>query len=77
MGDITSIWYMKNNYMCSLTESTTVYFKSIREHLDLAYYDTINSVLYLNNMYKNRFKKAYRNIINDFKPETVSEYLDL
>lgn len=77
MGEVTTIWFMKENYMCSLTTNTTVYFKTIKEHLELAYYDTITSTLYFNDLYKNRFIKAKRQIIKDFKPELVSEYLEL
>ena len=77
MGDVATVWYFKNNYMCSLTTNTTVYFKSIKEHLDIAYYDTITSTLYFNELYKNRFKKAKREILLDFKPDYVSEYLEL
>ena len=77
MGDVANVWYFKDNYMCSLTTNTTVYFKSIREHLDIAYYDTITSTLYFNGLYKNRFKKAKREILLDFKPDYISEYLEL
>lgn len=77
MGEVATVWYFKDNYMCSLVTETTVYFKSIKDHLDIGYYDTITSVLYFNGLYKNRFKKAKRNIIKDFKPDVVSEYLEL
>lgn len=80
MGDIlddVKVWYYKDNYKCTLETNTTVYFASIRDHLEIAFYDTITSTLYFNELYKGRFKKAKRDIIKDFKPDVVSSYFNL
>lgn len=74
MEEVT-IWYYNKNYMCTLRTNTTVYFRSLKEHLELAYYDTITSTLYFNDLYKGRFRKARRDIIKDFKPDVISSYL--
>ena len=56
MEEVT-IWYHNNNYMCTLKSNTVVYFKTIKEKLDIAYYDTITSTIYFNSLYNGRFKK--------------------
>ena len=68
-------WFMQKNYLCSITE-TTVYFVSIKEHVDLAYYDTITGVIYFNTLYDGRFRKARKQILKDFKPEVISSYME-
>ena len=70
-----SIWYYQKNYICSISD-TTVYFISIREHVDLAYYDTITGVIYFNSLYEGQFRKARRQILKDFKPEVISSYTE-
>lgn len=77
MEEEITIWYYKENYMCTLKTNTTVYFKSLKEHLDIAFYDTLTSTLYFNSLYDGRFKKARKQIIKDFKPDIISSYLDL
>lgn len=69
------IWYYQKNYMCSIND-TTVYFISIREHVDLAYYDTITGVIYFNSLYEGQFRKARKQILKDFKPEVISSYME-
>lgn len=68
------IWYKQKNYECSLKTNTTVYFRTIREHLELGYYDTIESILYFNSLYSKSFRKARRQIIKDFIPDSIIEY---
>lgn len=80
MGDIideVKVWYYKENYKCTLETNTTVYFASLRDNLEIAFYDTLSSTLYFNDEYKGRFKKAKQQILLDFKPNTVSSYLNL
>ena len=77
MKDGGIVWYYNKKYLCSLKTETTVFFKTLKDHLDIAYYDTINSILYFNDLYKGRFKKVKRQIIKDIKPEVVSDYLEL
>lgn len=80
MGEFTGevkVYYMKENYKCTLETNTTVYFISLKDNLEIAYYDTITSTLYFNDLYKDRFKKAKRQIIKDFKPDTISSYFNL
>lgn len=72
-----TVWYMKDNYKCTLETNTTVYFQSLRDNLEIAYYDTITSTLYFNDMYKGRFNKAKKQIVKDFKPDHISRYLNL
>lgn len=69
----TKIWYRQNNYMCAIKD-TIVYFISLKEHVDLAYYDTITGVIYFNTLYKGRYIKARKQILKDFKPDVISEY---
>ena len=76
MEEVT-IWYHNNNYMCTLKSNTVVYFKTIKEKLDIAYYDTITSKIYFNSLYNRRFKKVKRQILLDFKPNEISEYFNL
>lgn len=76
MEEVT-IWYYNKNYMCTLRTNTTVYFRTLKEHLELAYYDTITSTLYFNSLYDGRFTKAKKQIVKDFKPDTISDYLEL
>lgn len=79
MGDIenVTVYYIKENYKCTLEKNTTVYFVSLRDNLELAFYDTITSTLYFNELYKGRFRKARRDIIKDFKPDVISSYFNL
>lgn len=77
MEEEITIWYYKDNYKCTLEKNTTVYFASLKDHLEIAFYDTITSTLYFNDLYKGRFKKAKQQIIKDFKPDTISSYLNL
>ena len=77
MEERGKVWYYNKKYLCSLTTETTVFFRTLKDHLDIAYYDTINSVLYFNDLYKGRFTKVKRQIIKDIKPETISEYMEL
>ena len=77
MEEEITIWYYKDNYMCTLKTNTTVYFRTLKEHLELAYYDTITSTLYFNSLYDGRFTKAKRQIMIDFKPNEISEYFDI
>ena len=76
MEEVT-IWYHNKNYMCTLRTNTTVYFRTLKDHLELAYYDTIKSTLYFNSLYDGRFTKAKRQIVKDFKPDIISDYLEL
>lgn len=79
MGDYdhVTVYYIKDNYKCTLEENTTVYFVTLRDNLELAFYDTITSTLYFNELYKGRFRKARRDIIKDFKPDVISSYFNL
>ena len=70
-----SIWYYQKNYMCSISDSI-VYFISLREHVDLAYYDTITGVIYFNSLYEGQYVKARKQILKDFKPEVISSYME-
>lgn len=76
MEEVT-IWYYNKNYLCALRTNTTVYFRTLKDHLELAYYDTITSTLYFNSLYDGRFTKTKRQIVKDFKPDKISEYLEL
>ena len=70
------VWYHNKKYLCSLRTETTVFFRTLKDHLDIAYYDTINSVLYFNNLYDGRFTKVKRQIIKDINPEVISSYME-
>ena len=76
MEEVT-IWYYNKNYMCTLRTDTTVYFRTLKDHLEFAYYDTITSTLYFNSLYDRRFTNAKRQIVKDFKPDKISEYIEL
>ena len=69
------IWFYQKNYMCAISDSI-VYFVTIKEHLDLAYYDTITGVIYFNSLYDGQFTKARKQIIKDFKPDVISSYME-
>lgn len=80
MGDYieeVKVWYLKDNYKCTLEDNTTVYFASLKDNLEIAFYDTITSTLYFNDLYDGRFKKAKRQIIKDFNPDHISRYFNL
>lgn len=68
-------WFKQKYYLCRISD-TTVYFVSIREHVDLAYYDTITGVIYFNSLYDGQFVRARRQILKDFKPEVISYYME-
>lgn len=71
-----SVWYYNKKYLCSLKTETTVFFRTLKDHLDIAYYDTINSILYFNSLYDGRFIKVKRQIIKDIKPSEISNYME-
>lgn len=72
-----SIWYHNKNYMCTLRTNTVVYFRTLKEKLEIAYYDTITSTLYFNSLYDGRFTKAKKQIKKDFNPDHITTYFNL
>ena len=42
-----TVWYMKDNYKCTLESDTTVYFQSLRDNLEIAFYEKLVNKLEL------------------------------
>ena len=78
MGELVRIWDVKDNYMsCQDDKDNYVYFKSIKEHLDIAFLDLKSGILYINTKYKKNFRKAKADIRKDYNITFTSEYMDM
>lgn len=64
------------NYMYS-EDKNTIDFRTIKDKCELGYLDTRSNILYLNYDYRMQFKAIKKQIIKDYQPKTVSEYISL
>ena len=54
-----------------------IYFKTIKDRVELGDYDKNQGILYFNSDYRMQYKAIKRQIIKDYQPKKVSEYLNL
>ena len=64
------------NYLYCESENR-IYFKTIKDKAELGDYDKTTGILYFNSDYKMQFKAIKKQIIKDYQPKSVSEYLNL
>ncbi len=53
-----------------------IYFRTIKDKKEIAEYDKNKGILYINSDYKIQFKAIKRQIIKDYAPKTISEYMN-
>lgn len=58
-------------------EKYSINFRTIKDKCELGYLDKNTNILYLNGDYKMQFKAIKKQIIKDYQPKSVSEYLNL
>lgn len=63
--------YLYNEY------KNTIEFRTMKDKLELGYYDTTKDILYLNDRYKDQFKDVKRQIKKDYQPNTILPYCNL
>ena len=64
------------NYMYS-EDNNIVDFRTTKDKCELGYIDTRTKVLYFNRDFKDKFKAIKNQIIKDYKPNSVTEYISL
>lgn len=64
------------NYMYSKSKNS-IYFRTMKDKKEIAFFDKNTNILYLNTEYKMQFKAIKRQIIKDYAPKTVLEYINL
>ena len=52
-------------------------FRTMKDKIDLGWYDIEKNTLYLNKDYKNQFKAIKRQIIKDYHPKDIVDYFNL
>jgi len=52
-------------------------FRTMKDHLDIAYLDKKTGYLYLNTRYRMQFKAIKNQIIKDYKPNSIQEYCSM
>ena len=74
--EVVHVYHYASHYMyCK--EDGYVYFKSLRDNLDIGYLDLRNMTFYENTKFKNMFINAKCEIKKDYDIKQFSEYLDM
>ena len=76
VSQIRRIGDKRPNYMCN-RNNNIVDFRTIKDKCELGYIDLRTKVLYFNRDYKNKFKAIKNQIIKDYEPNSVAEYISL
>lgn len=63
-------------YLCNDSKGS-VEFRTMKDHIEIAYLDKKTSTLYFNARCRMQFKAIKRQIIKDYKPKNISEYCTL
>ena len=64
------------NYMYSESKYT-VSFRTIKDKKEIGYFDKNKEILYLNDDYKTHFKAIKKQIIKDYAPKSITQYVNL
>ena len=76
VSPIRRIGDKRPNYMYN-KDNNIVDFRTIKDKCELGYIDLRTKVLYFNRDYKNKFKAIKNQIIKDYEPNSVAEYISL
>ena len=57
--------------------SDSIEFRTLKDHLEIAYLDKKKNELALNSRYRMQFKAIKKQIIKDYKPNSITEYINL
>ena len=78
MYEKVEIWNYASNYMWT-EENDTIYFRTLRDRIDIAWFDKRTKMLYENTKYKNRFINATSEIHKTYNlsKDQISEYIDM
>ena len=76
IGNIVSAYSNTPRYLYR-DEGDIIEFRTIKNHDEIGYLDKKLKVLYLNDRYKMQYKAIKRQIMHDYIPESVSEYIDV
>jgi len=76
--EIITIWHYGKNYLYN-EEDNTIYFRTLKDRFEIAFYDKRTKILYENTKYKNRFKAAKSEIHKklELTKDQISEYIDM
>lgn len=64
------------NYMYSESKNS-IDFRTIKDKKELGWLDKNKGILYLNDRYRMNFKAIKNQIIKDYQPKSISEYINL
>lgn len=64
------------NYMYSESKNS-IDFRTMKDKCELGYLDKNSNILYFNYDYKMQFKAIKKQIVKDYAPKTISEYISL
>lgn len=76
IGKIRNYGDKTPNYLRNEMKNS-IEFRTIKDKHELGYLDKEKQILYLNDRYKMQYKAIKRQIVKDYAPKIVSEYINM
>lgn len=76
IGNLVRPYSNTPRYMQYESENT-IYFRTVKEKKEIAFLRKKEGNLYINKDRKMQFKRIINQIIKDYKPKAIAEYVDL
>ena len=76
LGNIVRFGSKTPRYLYNETNNY-IYFRTFKDHIEIAEIDKKTDTIYFNTKYKMQFKAIKRQIVKDYQPKHTSEYVNL
>ena len=76
IGNIVSTGSGTPRYLYNESDNS-IYFRTLKDKKELGWIDKKSNILYLNDDFKMQFKAIKRQIIKDYSPKSVSQYINM